>query len=227
MNIALITARGGSKGLKRKNVLDLVDKPLIAWTIDAALKCGEIDACYVTTEDQEIASISRLYGAKVISRPASLSRDDSVSDDVVAHAINWLQSGGVMLSSVTLLQPTSPLRTSNHIGGAFSLFKEKKADCVISVFEPHHSPAKAYKLDNLGRITGLLSQSSPYTPRQQLPQTFQPNGAIYCFSVNSFNKENRIPRYNVYPYVMSESESVDIDTIEDFHKVELIIKGES
>ena len=225
MNIALITARGGSKGLKRKNILNLNGKPLIAWTIEAALMCDFIDVCYVTTEDQEIAEVSKKYGATVINRPDSLAQDNSTSEQVIAHAIDEFTLMDADPLNIVLLQPTSPLRTSDHISQALDVFNEKKAHCVISVFEPKHCAAKAYKIDALGRLTGMLSASAPYAPRQQLPETFLPNGAIYWFSVDAYKQHNQIPRENVYPYIMSEQDSIDIDTIDDFNQIEKIIRG--
>ena len=225
MNIALITARGGSKGLKRKNILNLEGKPLIAWSIEAALKCSEVDACYVTTEDLDIAGVAKQYGAKVINRPCSLAQDNSTSEDVITHAIDELLAASTKVKNIVLLQPTSPLRTSDDIKRAFDVFDQNQASCVISVFEPRHSAAKAYKLDSSGKLTGMLSASAPYTPRQQLPDTYQPNGAIYWFSVKAFKQYDKFPSENVYPYIMSESNSIDIDTIEDFNQIEKIIRG--
>lgn len=227
MNIALITARGGSKGLIRKNVLELAGKPLIAWTVEAALESSVVDDCYVTTEDEEIASIAKRYGAKIIQRPMSLAQDNSASEEVLAHAIDGLKRLNVNFNSLVLLQPTSPLRNSGHINAAYSIYIQEKADCVISVFEPRHSPVKAYKLNGDGMLTGLVSSAAPYTPRQQLPEAYQPNGAIYIINVEAFCGSNLIPRDNVYPFVMTESDSIDIDTIDDFKQIELVIRAKN
>lgn len=218
--IALITARGGSKGLPRKNILPINGHPLIAWTIKAALQSSAIDEVYVSTEDSEIIEISLKYGAKIINRPIELSGDDVGSDIVISHFINTLESEGIAITTIFLLQPTSPLRTSKNIDEAYKLYNEKSANCVLSVFEPQHTPAKAYKLNDNGTIEGLLRPDAPYTRRQDLPSAFQPNGAIYIFNKNVFMLNNYIPRTKVYPYIMNEESSIDIDIIDDLLKAE-------
>jgi CMP-N,N'-diacetyllegionaminic acid synthase len=225
MNIALITARGGSKGLPRKNILELKGIPLIGWTIGAALDCKLIDKVYVSTEDEEIKGIALSFGAEIIDRPIELASDTTSSEDVITHAIKYLEAKGVAFSTIVLLQPTSPLRTAEHIDEALSLYSHQCADCVISVFEPSHTPVKAYIEQENGTITGLFNPGAPYTRRQDLPKSYQPNGAIYAFSVIKFQENNQIPRDDVYPYVMSEFNSADIDTFDDLLNVELILKS--
>lgn len=215
MNIALITARGGSKGLPRKNVLPLAGQPLIAWSIKAALAAKCIDAVFVTTDDSEIAAVSEQYGAIVIPRPAELAQDDTGSEPVIAHAIEYLQAGQQVIEQVFLLQPTSPLRRSEHIDAAYKRYIQLSARCLISVFEPKHTPAKAYKVNADGSISGLLNDEAPYTRRQELPVAVQPNGAIYLFSADSFMQQRQIPRQNVVPYIMTYTDSVDIDSAAD------------
>ncbi|PMH45973.1 CMP-sialic acid synthetase [Vibrio sp. 10N.286.49.B3] len=224
MNIALITARGGSKGLPRKNVLPLNGTPLIGITIQAALASKNIDRVYVTTEDDEIKKISAQFGAEIIDRPLELASDTSTSAEAIEHAIQYLNKT-INFDTIVLLQPTSPLRTSHHIDHALTIYHEKKADCVLSVFEPSHTPIKAYIEQENGMISGLFSPDAPYTRRQDLPKSYQPNGAIYIFSVTKFKLHNLIPRDNVFPYVMSELESADIDTIDDFTYVEQLLKS--
>jgi len=226
MRIALITARGGSKGLPRKNILPLLGIPLIGWTINAALKATSIDAVYVSTDDDEIAEVSRKFGALVIPRPIELARDDTSSEPVIAHAFEYLKNQGVVVTLMFLLQPTSPVRTSEHIEEAYEVYKEKLADCVLSVFEPEHSPAKAYKLNDNGTIEGILFEDAPYSRRQDLPQTFQPNGAIYIFTGVAFMDKKQIPRVNVYPYIMSKESSIDIDTKEELQEAILFLERE-
>ncbi|WP_299016317.1 acylneuraminate cytidylyltransferase family protein [uncultured Photobacterium sp.] len=225
MLVAIITARGGSKGLPRKNILPLKGTPLIGWTINAALESNCVDLVYVTTDDEEIASVSKQCGASVIPRPAELAQDTMSSEPVIQHAIEWLASQDIHPDSFALLQPTSPLRTSKHIDEAFHFFQESNAQCVISVFEPSHTPIKAYVETQNGTITGLYGADAPYTRRQDLPRAFQPNGALYIFDRESFMCEAQIPRENVFPYIMSESDSADIDTQEDLNRVEQLLKA--
>jgi CMP-N-acetylneuraminic acid synthetase len=225
VNIALITARGGSKGLPRKNILSLCGKPLIAWTINAAKRSKNIDYIYVSTEDDEIAAISKECGAEVIPRPMNLAEDTSSSEPVIEHSINYLMKKNIDVQNICLLQPTSPLRTHEQIDKAFDIYFHKKANCVVSVFEPKHTPVKAYKLESDGSIIGLLNDNAPYDRRQDLPIAFQPNGAIYIFSSSNFLVNAQIPRTYVFPFLMSEAESADIDTLADFNEVETIIKS--
>ncbi|WP_299809567.1 acylneuraminate cytidylyltransferase family protein [uncultured Shewanella sp.] len=224
MNIALITARGGSKGLPRKNVLQLGGKPLIGWTIQAAIHSSGIDMVFVSTEDEEIAEISKHFGALIIPRPQDLAKDTSTSESVIEHAIGYLSEQGVQMDTMTLLQPTSPLRTSMHIDNAFQLYKDKAANLVLGAFEPAHTPIKAYRQMEDGSITGLFSPGAPYMRRQDLPKAYQPNGSLYIFDIKEFMKNKQIPRDNVFPFVMSEKESADIDTIDDLLKVEQILR---
>jgi N-acylneuraminate cytidylyltransferase/CMP-N,N'-diacetyllegionaminic acid synthase len=139
--IALVPARGGSKGLPGKNVLPLLGKPLIAWTIEQAKACSYIDRVMVTTDDDGIAAAAREFGADVpFKRPAHLATDAAKSLDVVLHALDWLEAHGDRYDLLVLLQPTSPLRTAGDIGGALDLFISKNAGAVVSVCETDHHP---------------------------------------------------------------------------------------
>ncbi|MBC8555357.1 MAG: acylneuraminate cytidylyltransferase family protein, partial [Candidatus Brocadiales bacterium] len=139
--LAIIPARGGSKRLPRKNILDLAGKPPIAWSIEAALGSKYIDRVIVSTDDEEIAGISRKYGADVpFMRPNKLATDESSSVDVVLHVINTLKEKGRESEYIMLLQPTSPLRTMENIDEAVELLQSSSSDAVISVCEAEHSP---------------------------------------------------------------------------------------
>ncbi|WP_226684806.1 acylneuraminate cytidylyltransferase family protein [Shewanella indica] len=222
--VALITARGGSKGLPRKNVLPVNGTPLIGLTINSAKESNFISEVFVSTEDTEIAKISSEYGAKIIKRPDELATDTASSIDVVSHAIQWLEDDEISFTDMVLLQPTSPLRTSVHLDEALALYIENDALFVISVFEPAHTPVKSYIQAKDGTISGLYSDEAPYMRRQDLPKAYQPNGAIYAFSVAEFKQINHFPRTNVYPYIMSVDDSADIDTMEDVKLVEKRLK---
>ncbi|MEZ9527225.1 acylneuraminate cytidylyltransferase family protein [Enterovibrio norvegicus] len=223
MNIALITARGGSKGLPGKNIYALAGKPLLAWSIDAAKESGLFEDVYVSTDCNDIASVALKFGAKVIERPEELATDNASSHVVIEHAINELNLDGS--DSVMLLQPTSPLRTAADIKQSFEVFEQnEKCTCVISVYEPDNTPAKAYKILESGEITGLVSAEAPYTRRQDLPRCFQPNGAIYLFSVEGFSQSQCIPKFGVFPYVMEEERSLDVDTLADMQKIEAYLQ---
>ncbi len=224
MNVILIPARGGSKGLPKKNIIPLAGKPLIGWTILAAINSQVTDKVFVSTENDEIAEISERFGADIILRPANLALDNTSSDEVVQHAIEYLKQRFNHLETLLLLQPTSPLRGACHIREALELYRSKKADSVISVYEPEHTPVKAYIEREDGTLTGLFSPDAPYSRRQVLPRAFQPNGAIYIVSVACFCLNHQLPRENIYPYVMSIKDSIDIDTLEDLNKAEKFLK---
>ncbi|MEZ9551546.1 acylneuraminate cytidylyltransferase family protein [Vibrio breoganii] len=222
--IALIPARGGSKGLPRKNVLTLLDKPLVAWTIEAALSAKSIDRVFVSSDDEEILDVSIEAGADVFKRPGRYASDKASSDSVILHAIEYFGSKGIYPKTIVLLQPTSPLRGATHIDEALFEFHSNIANLVISVFEPHHTPVKSYIQREDGSITGLYSESAPYCRRQDLPIAFQPNGAIYVIDVKAFLELKAFPRSKVYPYKMSTDFSLDIDTQDDFDRVAKVLK---
>ena len=224
--LAIIPARGGSKGLPRKNILPLAEKPLIGWTIEAALSSNAIAHVFVSTDDDEISALSKTFGAKILMRPAELATDTASSDTLITHAIREVDLMGICFTHVCLLQPTSPLRTYQHINAAVSILKDVNSGCVVSVFKPKYSMAKAYQLLSDGTLVGLFSPDAPYTARQRLPEAFFPNGAIYLFSKDDFLIKNQIPRDSIVPYVMQEADSIDIDDQKDLEIAQKILLGE-
>lgn len=224
MNIALITARGGSKGLPRKNIRTLNDMPLIYWTIEAALLTKEIDYVYVSTDDEEIKKISLESGALCIDRPAILSTDTATSESVIKHAIEYFHTINLNVHTIILLQPTSPLRNKFHIEEALRKYESSEANMVLSVYEPKHTPIKAFFLNKGNYLEAIYDRDAPFSRRQDLPKAFQSNGAIYIFSVEQFNKNRKLPRENLLPYIMTEQDSEDIDTIEDLKRIERLYK---
>ena len=152
--VALVTARGGSKGLPRKNVLPINGMPLIGLTINAAKESIFVSDVYVSTDDSEIAKVSEQFGAKVIPRPAILATDTASSIDVVSHSISWLENQDIECEKMVLLQPTSPLRTCEHLDNALIKYTNSNASLVVSVYEPEHTPIKAYLEETNGSIRG-------------------------------------------------------------------------
>ena len=226
--IGLITARGGSNGIPRKNVVDLAGKPLIAWTITAALSANVLDRVIVSTDDDEIANISQNWGAEVpFVRPSELSNDNSPHVDVLIHAINWLQENEDYLPEfLMLLQPTSPLRTSEDIDKSFELAIDRKADCVISVQETLSHPYSVMQVTEDQRLSEfLMSSEDPesYQRRQARPKFYSLNGAIFIFKVDVL-----LTNKNTYPdltftYVMPKERSLDVDTSWDLHIANLVL----
>lgn len=219
--VAIITARGGSKGLPRKNLLDLNGKPLIAHTIDAALKSTIFSKIVVTTDDDEIKKVSLNYDAQVIDRPKELATDTASSLDVIQHALTVLQEDN--FSNFMLLQPTSPLRNATHIQEAVAKYTGENAKSLVSVTETEHTPYKLLVESDNG-IIPLFSNEYLTMPRQKLPTTYRINGAIYISNVSSFLKTKDLFQEPLTIYQMNQQESIDIDTKVDLDNCENIIQ---
>lgn len=222
--IALILARGGSKGLPRKNVIPFLGKPLVAHTIEAALDSRFVDRVIVSTDDVEIAEVSKGFGAEVpFMRPAELASDTASAKDVMLHALDYLAAQGAELSTFCLLQPTSPLRTAGDIDAAVQLFEEKKADSVLSVTPYDHPVQWAVSRSDEGRIKPRERVEA--SRRQDLIECFRPNGALYLFKTAFFREcAGDYIGPNSYGYVMPPERSVDIDTRMDLLVAESVAK---
>ena len=223
--LAIIPARGGSKRLPRKNVLDLAGKPLIAWTIEAAKNSSYIDKIVVTSDDNEILQVASNHGADVIVRPAELANDTATTFDVIKHAI---ENKSGHFDYVVVLQPTSPLRNSMHIDEAIELLFEKQADGIISICEAEHSPLWSNTLPDNGNLDNFILDKIKKTRSQDLPKYYRLNGAIYiCNSVALLFQNSLMLDKQSFAYVMDVDSSVDIDTLHDFElvKCKLLQKG--
>lgn len=223
--VAIVPARGGSKGLPRKNVLPLGGKPLIAWTIDAARACPSIDRVIVTTDDEEIAGAARSAGAAVpFLRPAELATDTARSIDVVLHALDRLAADGEHYDVLVLLQPTSPLRTAGDISAALDLLFTRTAQAVISVCETEHHPYWSNTLPPDGSLAAFLRPELLNTNRQELPVFYRLNGAIYAARCEYVRARNGFLGPDSIAYRMPRERSVDIDTMLDFKFAELLLQ---
>ncbi len=223
--LAVIPARGGSKGLPRKNIANLAGKPLIAWTIEASLNSKYITKTIVSSEDEEILSVSKKYGAEVIQRPEYLASDNATSESVVKHVVDFLQSDAEEFDVIALLQPTSPLRGYSDIDKAFDKLLFEGATALISVFEPEHSPLKSFKIEESGYLKGIVNNEYPFTSRQLLPKTYQSNGAIYIINLECFLDSMTFFTEKTIPYFMPIKESIDIDTKRDLENIEKIMRN--
>lgn len=215
-SLAIIPARSGSKGLPRKNIMNLAGHPLIAHTIKAAANARHIERIVVTTDDPEISSVARAYGAETpFMRPASLAGDTVSMNRVVLHCLQQLyELERYAPDFFTLLQPTCPLRTSRHIDEAIELALVHKQTAIVSVCPVSSHPYLMKKIEN-----GKLTSAFPGTKtgrRQDLPKLYQLNGSIYVLPTSVFLQMKDIHRIPAVPYVMSARESVDIDTLDDF-----------
>jgi CMP-N,N'-diacetyllegionaminic acid synthase len=224
--VAIITARGGSKRLPGKNIKTLAGKPLIAWTIDAALYSTGVNRVVVSTDDDRIAFVSRMWGADVpFMRPAKLATDSATSIDVIIHAIKTLELE--KSDYVLLLQPTSPLRTSGDINDAISIMRTNNADAVVSVTE---IPKMAHdyitqKIDENGILSEAAHSLGEYF-NPDFPSRYMWNGAIYLNRVGSILKDKTFrPEDRTFALKMPKERSIDIDTELDFTLAECIIRN--
>lgn len=220
--IAIIPARGGSKGLPGKNIKLLNGKPLIAYAIEAALKAKHIDRVIISTDDEEIARVAVAFGAELpFMRPAELASDMAMAVDNYIYTIDRLEKeGGVPIGAFVVLQPTSPLRIAEDIDGAIELFNEKKADSVISYTQEAHPVSWHKYVDTEGRFVDIFD--SNIKNRQENRVSYYPNGAVYVFRT-AMIRERKYYTDKSYAYIMPRSRSVDIDFIEDFEYAEFLL----
>lgn len=223
--LAIIPARGGSKTIPRKNVKNICGKPLIAWTIDHAIKCKYLDKIIVSTDDLQISEISKEFGAEVpFLRPNKIAEDDSPTIDAIIHTLNFLEKNEYNPEIVVLLQPTSPLRTVQDIESALNLFfkYEKTCSSIVSVSEFDHSPYLSLKIEK-GYLKPNFGEEYFNKRRQDIPQLYKPNGSIYISNNNNIRKFRGFFGNKIVPYVMPQERSVDIDTIIDFKLAEFML----
>lgn len=224
--VALIPARGGSKGIPRKNLVTIAGRPLIAYTIEAARGAGCFDHVIVSTDDAEIAEVARHYGAEVpFLRPAELAGDTSPMLDVLCHALGWCESTGERVDVMVLLQPTSPLRTARHISEAVALFFERDATSVVSVMEvPHQfNPVSVLTIDE-GILHPYLKESPLITRRQDKPRVYARNGPAVLVCAPGTLRAGELYGAACVPYLMSAADSLDIDEREDLELAEWLIE---
>ena len=224
--LGLITARGGSKSIPRKNIRPLAGKPVIAWTIDAALQSRTLDRVVVSTDDEEIAQVARECGAAVpFMRPAELACDDTPHIEVVRHALQRLESGEEYRPDyVVLLQPTSPLRTSDDIDAAVEVSEKNGSDAVVSVCLTHHHPFLVKRIDEDGNLEDFLPSPLAYERRQDLPPAYFINGAIYLTRRRVLLDEHTFLPHRTLPYIMPGERSPQIDDLSDFRVIEFILR---
>ncbi len=223
--MAVITARGGSKGVPRKNIRDLSGKPLIAWSIEAAKNSRYVDRIIISTEDTEIRDISLEYGAEVpFLRPRELAEDNSSSVDVVLHVIGKLEKDyNYTPDYILLLQPTSPLRNEVHIDDSIEALLEKGSgfDSLISVTELEHPVYWNRMIGVRGELKNFMEyDKGSHYRRQDFQKVFRLNGAIYLIETKAFKEVKSFETGNTFAYVMDRVSSVDIDTEDDFRLAE-------
>ncbi len=217
--LGIIPARGGSKGIPKKNIYELNTKPLIFWTIQAAQKSKLISQTILSSEDSEIIKVAKSFNCDVpFIRPADLAKDESTSIDVIIHALECMEN----FDYIVILQCTSPLRSGDDIDGAISLCIDKQVSAVISVTEIRENPYLAYTINAEGQLKKLLTSAA--TRRQDLPVVYYPNGAVYVFRVKDLLETRSTFPADVLPYYMPRERSIDIDTYEDMALCEYYMK---
>lgn len=220
--LAIIPARGGSKGIPKKNIKLLADKPLIAYTIEAALKSNYLDRVIVSTEDKKISEISKKYGAEVIKRPKNLAEDSTPTQPVLEHVINYLEKReDYKPDIIVLLQPTSPLRNAFHIDGAVEKFLKERCDSLLSVCPSY---VFIWKIEK-GKAVSINYNFKKRPLRQDKKSEYRENGAIYITRPEIFFKKHNILGGKIGLYIMPEEDSFDIDTEFNFWLCEEIIKS--
>lgn len=222
--LAVITARGGSKGLPRKNTKALAGLPLIAWTVHAALKARCISRVVVSTDDKEIASAALAAGAEIpFIRPARLASDTATSIEVMRHALRELPG----YRRAVLLQPTSPLRSAADLDAGFKLWEANPTSgSCVSVCQATESPWLMYSQNEAGALKKILASTSNQVRRQDMPKALVLNGAFYFLDVTRFETENKLIFSDSIGHEMPVGRSIDIDTQEDFDAAERQLQRE-
>jgi CMP-N-acetylneuraminic acid synthetase len=220
--LAIIPARGGSKRLPNKNILPLVGKPMLVWTIESAIQSKYLDEIVLSTDSDDIIKVAGNYKIKTIKRPLELASDTAKTVDVVKHVIENIDK---KYDFIVLLQPTSPLRTSAHIDEAIEQLIKLNADAIISVTEADLSPLWCNILPENLSMENFISEDIKHKRSQELPKFYRLNGAIYICKTEKLIEENTFfLKKNVYAYIMDKKSSIDIDEELDFKLAEIILK---
>jgi N-acylneuraminate cytidylyltransferase len=223
--LALIPARGGSKGIPRKNVKKLAGKPLIQWTIEAAKQSKYIDRLILSSDDQEIIGVAQSLDCEApFVRPPELALDTTSSMDVIMHALDHIgQNDALSFTHLLLLQPTSPFRETSHIDQIIEQCIDKSAEMMISVNRLKKHPSYMYYLDN-----GYLTSFQPVKQqlrRQDMPVSYEHNGALYFSEISVLRKTLSYNYAAAMPFEMSKSASLDLDEPADWDYAEHLIKN--
>ncbi len=219
-NLAIIPARSGSKGLPDKNIIDYKGKPLLAHSIEAAIKSGCFSEVMVSTDSERYAEIARLYGANVpFLRSKATATDSASSWDMVEEVLQKYESRGKCFDTICLLQPTSPLRDAEDVKNAYHLFVEKANFAVVSVCEVDHSPLWCGQLPISGEMDGFIQRES-MVRRQDAGTYYRLNGALYIVDVKRFREDRFFYQKGSFAYIMPRERSVDIDTEMDLRIAE-------
>jgi len=220
--LAVIAARGGSKEVPRKNLRKLADKPLLVWTIEEAGKSSYLDKVILSSEDDEIINIARKSGCDVpFIRPKILSRDNTTAVEVALHAIEELNES---YDFVVMLQPTSPLRTASDIDGCIELCIKSSSPSCVTVTKNVKHPLWSYSMNSAGILQQFIQADLGKVQRQELPEVFVLNGAVYITRIEWFKKVQAFVTKETMGYIMPEERSLDIDTEFDILIADFLLK---
>jgi len=223
--LGIIPARGGSKGVPRKNIRLLCGKPLLAYSVEQALKAKRLDRLIVSTEDDEIAEVARLCGAEVLMRSASLAQDETPMLPVIEDLLTRLDEAGTSFDIVTVLQPTCPFRSEDDIDASIECLRSGTADAVIGVYRVYSEhPAIMYRMG--AEWLEPLHPELNGLNRQDLPVVYKRNGAIYTIRRDAFEKEHTLWPQRSIPYIMSRERSINIDEPVDWLIAEMLMAHE-
>ena len=227
--LGLIPARGGSKGVPRKNARLLAGQPLIAWSIKAALGSHHLSRTIVSTDDGEIAEIAASAGAEVpFIRPPELAADDTPMIDVILHALDWAEENARQVDALCLLQPTNPFRTAADIDSAIEEFDRSGADTLFTVLPlpTDHHPLWAYVDDGNSGLKLVDGSTEPVSRRQDLPASYHREGSIYLARVDSIRRNRSLYGSKVVGFPVDPDRSVNIDTKEDWQRAEALLANQ-
>lgn len=228
--LGLIPARGGSKGVPRKNARALAGRPLLAWTAEAALTSTRLHRVILSTDDDEIADLGRAHGLEVpFARPPALAEDATPMIDVVLHALAWADTEGEQFDALCLLQPTNPLRTPADIDGAIGLLERSGADTVFTTLPipTEHHPAWAFVADDEGHLRLAVGGTEPVGRRQDLPPAFHREGSVYVARTGLIRSRRSLYGDRIAGYPIAPERSVNIDTPDDWARAEELLAGGS
>lgn len=225
--LGLIPARGGSRGVPRKNIRLLHDKPLLAYTAEAALAARSLTRVILSTEDEEIAAVGQQYGLEVpFLRPAELAQDTTAMLPVVQHALRFAEQEDGRYDALCLLQPTNPLRTAADIDGCVERLLNSTATSVVTMLPvpAEYNPHWVYFPDEEGCLRLSTGEATPITRRQDLPTAYHREGSVYVTRRDTLLLESSLFGPRLLGYPVAPERSVNIDTMQDWERAEALLK---
>ncbi|MGM0405321.1 MAG: cytidylyltransferase domain-containing protein [Thermoplasmatota archaeon] len=226
--ISIIPARGGSKGIPRKNIKELKGRPLIEHSIEHSLAVDLIDRTIVSTEDEEISEVSKEAGAEVIDRPEELAGDDSVVINAIRYTVEVLEDDSYDVDIIVVLEPTSPIRDIGVTEKCIEVLREARADSAATFSETELSPHRMWRIKD-EKVEPFFENANPWLPRQSQPKAYKLNGQVYTLTRDILFEEVgsiSLMRGRSYPVITPKETAIDIDTERDFKMIEYLMEDE-